>query len=78
MHQVIFSFLLVLRLVQPQREEELGEKIKNLDATEDREASEESHRSSDQSKSSNKGHLEIHFLLLILIIHNNSNILTVL
>ena len=57
MHQVIFSFLLVLRLVQPQREEELGEEVENLDATEDREAGEESHRASDQTKSSHKGHL---------------------
>ena len=57
MHQMIFCFLLILRLVQSQCEEELGKKVENLDATEYREAGEESHRASDQTESSNKGHL---------------------
>ena len=56
-HQMIFGFLFIVRLVQSQREEELGEEVENLDATEDGEAREESHRATDQAKSSNKGHL---------------------
>ena len=54
---MILCLFLILRLVQSQREEELGKIVENLDATEDREASEESHRASDQTKSPDKGHL---------------------
>ena len=57
MHQMIFGFLLIVRLVQSQREEELGEEVENLDAAEDGEAREETHRATDQTKGSNKGHL---------------------
>ena len=57
MHQMIFGFLLIVRLVQSQREEELGEEVENLDATEDGEAREEPHRAANQAKGSNKGHL---------------------
>ena len=44
MHQMIFGFLLIVRLVQSQREEELGKEVENLDAAEDGEAREEPHR----------------------------------
>ena len=57
MHQMIFGFLLIVLLVQSQREEELGEEVENLDSAEDGEAREESHRAADQPKGSNKGHL---------------------
>ena len=57
MHQMIFGFLLILLLVQSQREEELGEEVENLDAAEDGEAREETHCAADQPKGSNKGHL---------------------
>ena len=64
MHQIIFCPLLIVCLAQSQREEELGEKVENLDATEDREAREETHGATNQSKSSNKGHLSFNVLLL--------------
>ena len=57
MPQMIIGLLLILLLVQSQREEELGEEVENLDAAEDGEAREEAHRAADQTKSSNKGHL---------------------
>ena len=57
MPQMIIGLLLILLLVQSQREEELGEEVENLDATEDGEAREESHRATNQPKGSNKGHL---------------------
>ena len=57
MPQMIIGLLLILLLVQSQREEELGEEVENLDATEDGEAREETHGASDQTKGSNKGHL---------------------
>ena len=61
MHQMIFGFLLILDLVQSQREEELGEEVENLNATEDGEAGEKPHRAADQTKSSDKGHLSFLF-----------------
>ena len=57
MPQMIIGLVLILLLVQSQREEELGEEVENLDATEDGEAREETHGATDQAKSSNKGHL---------------------
>ena len=57
MPQMIIGLLLILLLVQSQREEELGEEVENLDATEDGEAREETHGAADQPKGSNKGHL---------------------
>ena len=57
MPQMIIGLLLILLLVQSQREEELGEEVENLDATEDGEAREETHRAADQAKGSNEGHL---------------------
>ena len=57
MPQMIIGLVLIALLVQSQREEELGEEVENLDATEDREAGEESHRAANQAKGSNKGHL---------------------
>ena len=54
---MIIGLVLILLLVQSQREEELGEEVENLDATEDGEAREETHGATDQAKSSNKGHL---------------------
>ena len=57
MPQMIIGLLLILLLVQSQREEELGEEVENLDAAEDGEAREETHRATDQTKGSNKGHL---------------------
>ena len=57
MHQMIFGFLLIVLLVQSQREEELGEEVENLDSAEDGEAREESHGATDQAECSNKGHL---------------------
>ena len=57
MPQMIIGLLLILLLVQSQREEELGEEVENLDAAEDGEAREETHRAADQAKGSNKGHL---------------------
>ena len=53
---MIFSFLLI-RLGQSEWEEELGKEVENLDATEDGEAREEPHRATDQTKSTNEGHL---------------------
>ena len=57
MHQMIFWFLLIVSLAQSQWEEELGKEVENLDSTEDGKAGEESHGATDQSKSTNKGHL---------------------
>ena len=57
MPQMIIGLVLILLLVQSQREEELGEEVENLDAAEDGEAREESHGAADQTQSSNKGHL---------------------
>ena len=57
MPQMIIGLLLILLLVQSQREEELGEEVENLDAAEDGEAREETHGATDQTKGSNKGHL---------------------
>ena len=57
MHQIIFCPLLIVCLAQSQREEEFGEKVENLDATEDGEAREETHGATNQAKGSNKGHL---------------------
>ena len=57
MPQMIIGLLLILLLVQSQWEEELGEEVENLDAAEDGEACEESHRAADQPKGSNEGHL---------------------
>ena len=45
-------------------EEELGGKVDNLDATEDREAGEESHCPSNQANSANQGHLLIIFVFI--------------
>ena len=57
MPQMIIGLVLILLLVQSQREEELGEEVENLDAAEDGEAREETHGAADQAKGSNKGHL---------------------
>ena len=57
MHQMVFRLPLILCLAQSQREEELGKEVENLDATEDREASEKTHRTADQAQSANQGHL---------------------
>ena len=54
---MIFGLLLIIILLQTQREEELGDEVEDLNAAEDREAGEESHCASDQAKSSNKGPL---------------------
>ena len=58
MHELIFWFPLIVRLAQSQWEKELHKEVENLDPTEDREPSEEPHGATDQSKSTNKGHLE--------------------
>ena len=57
MPQMIMGLLLILLLVQSQREEELGKEVENLDAAEDGEAREETHGAANQPKGSNKGHL---------------------
>ena len=57
MHRMIFRFLLIVRLAQSQREEELGKEVENLDAAEDGEAGEEPHGAADQPKGPNEGHL---------------------
>ena len=49
MPQMIIGLVLILLLVQSQREEELGEEVENLDAAEDGEASEEPHRAANQT-----------------------------
>ena len=41
-------------------EKELGRKVNDLDATEDGEASEESHRAADQTQLGHQGHLRHH------------------
>ena len=58
MHKLIFWFPLIVRLAQSQWEKELGKEVENLNPTEDGEASEEPHGAANQSKSTNKGHLE--------------------
>ena len=57
---MIIGLVLILLLVQSQREEELGEEVENLDATEDGEAREESHRAADQTQLGHQGHLRHH------------------
>ena len=54
---MIFGLLLIIILLQSQREEELGDKVEDLNAAEDREAREESHCATNEAESSNQGHL---------------------
>ena len=61
---MIFGLLLIIILLQSQREEELGDEVEDLNAAEDREAGEESHCPSNQANSANQGHLLIIFVFI--------------
>ena len=62
-------------LAQSQWEEELGEEIENLDATQNGESSEESHGASNKPKGTDKGHLKLNFPLSLDLTQKKENIL---